>query len=315
MIRNADSPVKAITAPPLRYLAIGGLVVAACLGGYLLALSHSSSPAIRSAAPATARYGVGAASNDFVRKTASAGPAVAGQAGQSRLPSAIIRTADLSVRVPRKRTHQAADSAAGVAGALGGYVLSSSFDRHSSDVNLVMRIPSQKFDGALKALRRLGIVKTESIHGEDVSLQMVDLGASLQNLEAQRTELLKLFERATSVAGTIKVQQVLSGVQSQIEQTKADLRYLSNRVTLATITLSIQSRHPVVLHQAPGRIGKAFIEAGTASLTVVAGTIVLVGYLLPIAILLVAVVGAYALLRRLVMSRDSEQAPEPAANS
>jgi hypothetical protein len=226
------------------------------------------------------------------------------------VPSAIIRTANLSVVVPPKKTQRAADQATTVASRLGGYVLSSTFDRHSGDVNLVVRVPAQKFDNALTSLRRLGIVRTENIRGKDVSLQLVDLTARLQNLEMQRAELLRLFSRAANVGDTIKVQQVLADVQYQVEQTQGWLRYLSKRTSLATINLSLHGVPGTTTGRHPGRISGALAQALTASETVIAGSIIVVGYLFPFVVLLLVVYAASALWQRRFASRHVPPVPE-----
>jgi hypothetical protein len=293
------------------------LLLLATLGGYAIALSRSQSSSPQSSPVHSFGYLQSSRMTNragAVQATSGIYPGVSLQSAPGSSPnlsSAIIRTADMTIRVAPKKTQTASDRARAVASSLGGYVLSSTFNRQSYEVNLVLRVPSQNFNKALSGLRRLGVVTAEDIRGEDVSLQFVDLGARLKNLEAQREELLKLFSRANTVQDTIRVQQVLGDVQYQVEQTQARLRYLSNRTDLATITLALQSKHHVVPPSHPGRIGKAFSQAIVASLTVVAGSIVFVGYLLPFALVALAGYGVYLLSRRRGASRKAARPAEP----
>ena len=61
-------------------------------------------------------------------------------------------------------------------------------------------------------------VRSESVSGQEVGQEFVDLAARERNLHAQERVLLRLMNRAISVTDTIRVENELSQVQGQIEQ-------------------------------------------------------------------------------------------------
>lgn len=225
----------------------------------------------------------------------------AGQTGStSGLPPAIIRTDDLAIRVKSKGAERAAGKAEGLAVGFGGYVVSENRGDHNAYATVVIRVPASSFFRVLHRIRGFGRLEYETLNSQDVSLQVVNLGARLKNLQAQRAVLLALFNKATTVADTISVQQVLSGVQSQIDQLAAQMRYVSNQVALATISVTFDTNSspgPKPVHR-NGPIVRALEDAGTAATNVITGAIVLVGYGLPLAAIGLVLYALFLLARR-----------------
>lgn len=309
---------------------IAVLLLLAALGGYGLALaarvtSTSSRLRSQSSSPAAPARGLSRAkAGPAVRlcpepspASLSASPARLATAPHTAnspgLPSSIIRTAHLTVGVRRRRAEAAAGHAASIAATLGGYVASIERKGRHSMVMVVMRVPSGRFDRALRRLRRLGTVRSSAIHGHDVSLEVVDLGARLKNLQIQRKQLLKLFSHAPTVAATIRVQQVLSGVQYDIEQAQARMRYLAQRSTLATISVAFVPRRPRRVHPAPSQLANAFRDAGKAVIGVLAGFIIVLGYAVPFAAVGVVVYVVFLIWRGVALWRKRRTAPGRAA--
>jgi Domain of unknown function (DUF4349) len=308
-----------------RQIIIGGMILIALAGGYGLSLAgggsthsvvvpRSGQPFYAlNAAPSTTSDGAYRASPQVQPNNRAHAPVRTGSSkttASSNLPSNIIKTADLTLKVGHKKAVATSNDAAGIAGGLGGYVSYRTNYNHNTDIELEVRVPAQSFDFALKQIRALGSVVSESDNTQDVSLRVVDLGARLKNLEAQRNTLVSLFAKAKTVADTIRVQQVLSNVQGQVEQTQAQMRYLDNQTALATISLSIQTKaahHHHHHHVAPNKIGTAFGSAGNGIVSVVAGTIVAVGYALPLAAIMFLGYGAFALARRVYLWRSGRR--------
>jgi hypothetical protein len=96
-----------------------------------------------------------------------------------------------------------------------------------------------EFEAALGELRRLGKIVSQSISGQDVTGQVVDLQARLRNWEAQEAVLLQLMAKATSIEDSIVVQRQLQDVQLAIEEIKGQLRALQGQTDFSTISLSL----------------------------------------------------------------------------
>ncbi len=203
------------------------------------------------------------------------------------VPSAVIKTATLDLRVRHGQFGRAMDAANQIALRFGGYVSrSTSFGTKVHDGTLVMRVPAHAFNPARLAVEKLGRPTNEVVSGRDVTRQLVNLGARLGNLESQQRALRALMRRAVSVSDTIRVQGVLQGVELQMEEIQGELNYLHDRTSMSTISIAV---HEAGARPAPPQhataIWKAGARAADAATAVVSGVIVGAGYVIPIAIL------------------------------
>lgn len=206
----------------------------------------------------------------------------------------VIRTATLSLKVPRDAFDERFGEAQDVAERYGGFVQTASGRERSGSI--VMRVPAPRFAAALRDLRALGEVEVQTIRGEDVTAEYVDLRARLRIAKARRAVLLGLMDRATTIEQTIRVQNALDDTQLRIEELQGALSLLEDRVAYATIRLELHEEG--VTPGAPIRnpsIPRAFDRAIAGFFGVVAGTIVGLGYLVPI---LVAAAVVWFVVRR-----------------
>ena len=96
----------------------------------------------------------------------------------------VIRTATLSLVVPPDTFEERFAEAQDVAERLGGYVQTSTGRDRSG--TLVMRVPADRFAAAMRELRGLGEVEVQSVRGQDVTADYVDLQARLRIAKARR---------------------------------------------------------------------------------------------------------------------------------
>jgi hypothetical protein len=212
----------------------------------------------------------------------------------------VIETAQLSLVTKKGGFDTAYQRATEVAGRYQGYVeTSSSSGVRSKNGVLTLRVPSQFFQSALRDLRSLGQVTGQSISGQDVTSQYVDLQARLRNWEAQESVLLELMSRATTVGDTLRIQNELSQVQLRIEELKGQLRVLDNQTSFSTIDVSMrEAGHvaPPPPKKSSGGLVKAWRDARHGFIGVISAVVVGLGYLVPISLLLAL---AWIGLRRL----------------
>jgi hypothetical protein len=128
---------------------------------------------------------------------------------------------------------------------LGGYVGDSQFATDNEDrptATVVLRIPADRYDEALDALRPLATkVVQERSQESDVTSQVVDLNARIVNLRASEAALQKLMDRATKVSEVLDVQAQLTGVREQIEQLTAQKQLLEKQAALSTLTVTLET--------------------------------------------------------------------------
>ncbi len=248
--------------------------------------------------------------------TGSGSPVVgAGALGGAPVPEAVasgtsrvIKTAVLSVGVDKGGLSEAYQAAQDAAARAGGWVQSS--ERATDQATLVLKIPSDRFDAALGVLRQLGEVRSDSVAGEDVSAEYVDLEARLKHWRAQEAVFLELMAKAKTISETISIQQQLSVIQEQIEQHEGRRRYLDGQTAYSTVRLSILESGAVAKDPGDGArttLGRAWERAVGAALAVVGGSLVVLGVIVPLAVILGLPALVFALARR-----RTGRAPAPA---
>jgi Domain of unknown function (DUF4349) len=181
----------------------------------------------------------------------------------------IVKTADLGIRAERVR--DSAAQAQQIAAQFGGSVLSSQIAQDDGSIyaDLVLSVPSPEFEKALDELRGLGKeVTTDTVRGEDVTEEFVDLQSRERNLLAAEQSLLDLYDRANSVNAALAIERELTVVRGEIEQVQGRIKYLENRTASSQISLSIQ---PVPRPGPPTpawSAARVVAQAWSASLTV-----------------------------------------------
>lgn len=220
----------------------------------------------------------------------------------------VVKTAEVTIEVEKNTFGGAFETATSVAGRYGGYVESSSTagtKSHSGD--LTIRVPAASFDDAMRDLRALGTVERQSIRGQVVTSQFVDLQARLRTWEAQEAVLLGLMKQANSIEATLRVQSELQDVQFRIEQIRGELRVLEDQTQLATIQVSMhEAGAPAVTPETASAerpsLTEAWRHAVDGFLGVVYVTVVGLGYLVPLTLLAFAVWVGYRRFRPRVVT-------------
>jgi len=227
------------------------------------------------------------------------------------LPSAVIKTGNVRLRVDHGQFGRTVHAVRDVAQRFGGYpTRSTTSGSKIHDGTMTIRVPARSFNDALNALEAVAHVhvSAESVTGQDVSQEFVDLRARLVNLQAQEKVLLRLMDQAQTIADSIRVENYLQNVEFQIEDVQGRIFYLQNRTSMSTITIAL---HEAGKKPAPPQHASAIWKAGERSLgaamAVVTSVIVGAGLVIPISIL--------ALLALLVGRRLAPLAPQLRARS
>jgi hypothetical protein len=201
----------------------------------------------------------------------SALPAPAAGQSQPGQPRLIIRTADMTLIVTDTLTQL--DAISKIAGSHGGFIVSSSTSRYEDEMQgqVTLRVDAAQFEQALSDIRALAVeVRNESVRGEDVTAEFVDLDAQLKNLEAAEAQLQQILKQATKTEDVLNVYRELTAIRGQIEQIKGRMKYLSQSAAMATISVSLipdALAQPVdVGGWQPAGVAKNAVEALIASL-------------------------------------------------
>lgn len=163
----------------------------------------------------------------------------------------IIKTGELSIEVDDVAS--ALTSVRTLAEQVGGYVGGSQAGTVEESATLTLRVPAARFEEALVRLRELGgTVVGESTHEEDVTAQVVDLGARIENLAASEASYRVLAERAAEVDDVLAVQARLDQVRGEIEQLQAQLDNVSGQAALSTLVVRLVPAAAPVAAQTAG---------------------------------------------------------------
>jgi hypothetical protein len=201
--------------------------------------------AMPTAAPAVREGDLGSTNSG----TTGGGAATAGGAPDGSGPL-IVRTGQLDLQVADlEAAIRAAESAVT---AVGGYIAGSqrSGDADQASASVMFRIPAARWTDTLDALRKLGTkILGEQTSSQEVTAQVVDLGARLANLRVTETALQAIMEKAIKIPDVLAVQEQLTGIRQQIEELTAQKLTLENQAALATLTVNFTPPPAVAVNQ------------------------------------------------------------------
>ena len=269
-------PVTLFGLRPLQLAGVFGLLMLVSVVTFPLfaqpkmASKRASEMAATAAAPADAAVGGGPAEQRMYERSGSAAaleaksqaPGGAGAEMQDATALAlprtevlarsrqrmVIRNGQISLKVDD--VQQAAAEAASLATSLGGLIESSNTYRSQSpgarpSATIVLRVPSEHFDAAMRRLRDLGVVLNESMSGEDVTAQHADIAARLKVMRSEEQQYLEILGRTTKIGEVLQVKERLSRVRQEIESLDAQQKALADLSSLSTITASFEQRERV----------------------------------------------------------------------
>lgn len=205
----------------------------------------------------------------------------------------VVKTAEIALVVDRFGDGFAA--AADVAADYGGFVQETSMRSEGRAGAVLMRVPADRFDDALDALRKIGKVESESIRGKDVTAEFIDLRARLKIAKVRRTVLFQLMEKANTIQTTLHVQNALDDVQLRIEETQGRLNLLSDQTQLATIRVQMREEGVAAEPVTNPSIRSAWDNSVAGFFRVIFAAIVGLGYLAPVA---AVTLGVWFVVRR-----------------
>lgn len=209
--------------------------------------------------------------------TSAAGVGGAPESG-IRADRQVIYTADLRVEV--QDFGKAVERIKSIVEAAGGFIANSSVDqsndeRRSGSVDL--RVPKARFRDVMDDVKALGKVKHENLHGQDVTEEYTDLEARLSNAKQLEARILELLQRESkSLKDILEVEKELASVRGTIEQFEGRKRFLDDRLTLATINVSLFEPYAYTssvfdpLRHAFTRAGSLLVASLAALVTVIA---------------------------------------------
>jgi predicted nucleic acid-binding Zn-ribbon protein len=138
-------------------------------------------------------------------------------------------------------------------------------------------------------------VTSKSVSAQDVTEEYIDVSARLDNLERQEARLQEILNMTETVEDVLAVEKELERVRGEIESLTGRLNYLDDRIDFSTINIRVTEPRPITHSWG---IRDALSESVNGFISMVNALIILVGYLLPLVIVLIFFGGAGVLIRR-----------------
>ncbi len=219
----------------------------------------------------------------------------------SAAPTMVIRTGQAFIEVDK--VDPAILKIRQLAVQVGGYITNSSISGGRDQIRQAtfeLKIPAPKYDQAVGSLSSIGKVETVNTTAQDVGEEFVDVTARVNNSRRLEERLISLLANRTGkLDEVLRVERELARVREEIERYEGRLRYLSARVALSTLTITVHEPAPI-LGNSPGEnpIAAALRRAWKNFIAVVAGSIAALGVMIPLALLGLAGWAAYRRWKR-----------------
>jgi len=108
--------------------------------------------------------------------------------------------------------------------------------------NLNIRVPQELFDDIIKFIEERSDVNSRNISESDVTKNYYDKQNVITNLEIQESRLRELYSKAENITDILALENEIRRIRTEIDANSFDLRDIDDRVSMATIQLSITER-------------------------------------------------------------------------
>lgn len=127
---------------------------------------------------------------------------------------------------------------------LGGFLVNSSLTKPegAASGNISIRVPKEKRSEALEEFKKLAVkVVSESVYGNDVTDEYVDLESQLEVLNKTKEKYNQILQNAQKVADIMSVQEQLTNIQNQIDNIKGQQKYYEQSAKLTKIAIYLST--------------------------------------------------------------------------
>ena len=154
----------------------------------------------------------------------------------------VIQDTSLSLQV--KDVSQTINSILDTTKNLGGFLINSKLTKPegAASGNISIRIPEERRAEALEEFKKLAVkVVSESVYGNDVTDEYVDLESQLEVLDKTKEKYNEILLSAQKVSDVMSVQEQLTYIQSQIDDIKGQQKYYEQSAKLTKIVIYLST--------------------------------------------------------------------------
>ncbi|WP_409289906.1 DUF4349 domain-containing protein [Peribacillus sp. SCS-37] len=125
-----------------------------------------------------------------------------------------------------------------------GYIVTKevySAEEYSHEGTFEIRVPQPALQSFLRRLEGIKDFKinTQSVKGEDVTEEYVDLSSRLKAKQAVEKRLYSFMEKAEETDGLLQISRDLGKIQEEIESIKGRMQYLDKNSDLSSVSLHV----------------------------------------------------------------------------
>lgn len=173
--------------------------------------------------------------------------------------------------------------------------------RDGGSASLTLRIPADELDQVVDDLRELGMVDHFATNARDVTIEVTDLEARISTLRDSTERIQALLADAEDIKDIITLEDELASRQAELQSLEAQQRGLNDQVSMSTIDLSLTTEPVVIVDDSPQTFWDGIVSGWDGLVSFVSAALVVLGVLLPWAVLAtliaVAVIGAVRVRR------------------
>jgi hypothetical protein len=168
----------------------------------------------------------------------------------------------------------------------------------------------------------LGHELSQNVSSQDVTASVADVGARVGALQTSVRRLQALLGSSANLPDLISLESQLTDRQATLDSTLAQQRALSDQVSLASLTVNLSTIEKAVLtakvhkHHHITAFSSALSAGAHAGAQTVRVILAGLGYSLPFLLVVIAGLGGWLVVRRLLRRRSPSPAPaDPVAGS
>jgi hypothetical protein len=253
-----------------------------------------------------------------------------GAADTSSIERIVIKDANLTIKV--NDPAEVISTISFMAERMGGWVVSSNtyqsyyydVDRELTQGYVQIRIPAAGLTSALEEIKSLTEdpkydVSSESVSGQDVTSQYMDLESRLRNLEDAAEQLRVFMEEAEDTESVLSVYTQLKNVNEEIEIIKGQLKYYDEAAAMSSVYIEVLPKYAVKEIEIggwnPQGVAKQAIQRLVDAFQFIVDALIwIILFVLPVLVLLAIPVVVLIVILRLVFKKKSKKTKEKRGN-
>lgn len=118
-------------------------------------------------------------------------------------------------------------------------IIDSSSSYSGNSISIDTKVPQEKLELVMDELGRAGKLVSKSINTKDVTDEMIDVEARLNNLIALREKYRVLLAKAMGVKDTLAVESELNRIQTEIDSLQGRMNSLKSQVAYSSLAIHI----------------------------------------------------------------------------